>query len=111
MMAKYHNRKTTVNGVTFDSAAEARRYGELRLLERAGVIEGLKLQPKYELQPKFKRGKRTIRAITYAADFAYTEDGKTVAEDVKGVKTEAFKLKAKLFEFRYPEIELRVVGA
>ena len=56
-MNKYHAIKTTVDGITFDSRAEARRYRELKLLERAGVIENLVLQPKFELQPKYKIGK------------------------------------------------------
>lgn len=109
--SKYGNRKTERDGIVFDSKAEARRYDELKLLERSGAISDLTLQPTFVLQPSFKRGKRTIRAITYVADFQYAENGKIVAEDCKGAKTEVFRIKAKMFEYVYPEIELRVVAA
>lgn len=109
-MSKYGNKKTVIDGITFDSQAEARRYEELCLLQRAGEITALRLQPKYELQPKFKRGKKTILPITYIADFEYLEGDKVVAEDVKGVKTQVFSLKAKMFQFRYPDIELRITA-
>ena len=102
-MNKYHAIKTTVDGITFDSRAEARRYRELKLLELAGVIENLVLQPKFELQPKYNIGKRCERAIIYRADFQYWDNGKNclVVEDVKGVETKDFKLKKKLFEYKY----------
>lgn len=109
-MSKYGNKKTTRHGVKFDSKAEANRYDELLLLERVGEISNLRRQPKYELQPKFKRGKKTIQAITYIADFEYCERGRVVAEDVKGVKTQVFSIKAKMFQFRYPDIELRITA-
>lgn len=102
---KYSNRKTVVNGIKFDSVAEARylpfatRYAETNGLE-------LRLQEKSELQPKFRIGNKTIRSITYTPDFTFWDGNKLVqAVDVKGVQTEAFKIKAKLFCFRY-QIEL-----
>lgn len=113
-MAKYGNRKTEVDGYKFDSLAESRRYLELKLLERGGAISDLELQPRFELQPSFKRGKKTIRKIEYVADFAYTENGQRVIEDVKGGKatqTQVFALKSKLFQFKYPDLELKVVAA
>ena len=73
-MNKYRNRKTIVDGITFDSKAEANRYIELKMLEKAGYIKQLKLQPKFTLQESYKNNKgQTIRAITYIADFSYTE--------------------------------------
>lgn len=108
---KYNARRVTVDGYTFDSKAEARRYNQLRLLQRAGDIADLELQPSFELQPGFTdaSGKRQ-RAIRYVADFAYTlPDGRRVVEDVKGVETAVFKLKRKLFLFTYPDLELRTV--
>lgn len=73
-MNKYRNRKTIVDRITFDSKAEANRYIELKMLEKSGYIKQLKLQPKFELQPKYKNNKgETIRAITYKADFSYIE--------------------------------------
>ena len=61
------------------------------------------------LYESFKKGKKTHRAITYIADFQYQENGKTIVEDFKGIETEAFKIKRKLFEKRYPDKELRIV--
>jgi len=115
---KYGAIKTKVDGYVFDSKAEAWRYGELKLLLKAGKILGLLVHPAYLLQEAFKRDGETIRRITYEADFAYMEDLSTpdkfhvihVAEDVKGVETEVFKIKRKLFLFKYPHIELRLTG-
>lgn len=106
---KYGNTKIELAGITFDSKREAKRYQELVLMLGAGVISDLRLQPVYELQPAFRdaSGKHQ-RAITYRADFAYVENGKQIAEDVKGMVLEVFKVKAKLFKYKYPDIELRV---
>lgn len=108
---KYHARKTSVDGVQFDSDAESRRYSELAILERAGEITDLELQPVFILQPTLKIKKvvvapdgrkrtktRTVRPITYRADFRYTDaaTGEVVVEDVKGVQTEVFRIKAKM---------------
>lgn len=97
---KYHARKCVVDGIEFDSQKEARRYGELKLLEKAGVIQQLVLQPKYTLQPKFKLNGKTHRAITYKADFEYTQNGERIVEDVKGYKTQSYKIKKKLFMYQ-----------
>lgn len=73
-MSKYKNIRVMVNGIKFDSKAEAKRYVELKIMEDTGHIKELKLQPKFELQPKYKNNKgETIRAITYKADFSYIE--------------------------------------
>lgn len=87
---KYGARKTTVDGIVFDSAKEARRYGELKLLQRAGKITDLKLQPRYKL----------VQTVTYVADFAYydREKGMNIVEDVKGFKTPVYKRKKKLMK-------------
>lgn len=100
---KYGNRKTTVGGQTFDSALEARRFQELKLLERAGVIRDLQTQVKFELQPAFEKNGKKYRPIYYVADFVYfdVERCKSVVEDTKGYRTEVFRLKQKLFEYRY----------
>lgn len=104
-MSKYHSRKVTVYGITFDSKREANRYCELRLLEMAGKIKELKRQVQFVLQPSFKKNGKTIRAITYVADFEYydLEKGKYIVEDVKGYKTDVYQLKKKLFEYHYPD--------
>lgn len=113
-MNKYHAIKTKVDGITFDSKAEALRYSELAMLEASGAITGLCCQPRYTLQDGFEcRGER-IRAITYIADFSYidTERGCFVVEDVKSpaTKTQAFLIKRKLFLRLYGEkVELRII--
>jgi hypothetical protein len=105
---KYHNKKIIVNGITFDSIKESRRYATLFLLERNGRIRNLRLQVKYELQPKYKINNKTIRSINYVADFVYydTIRGCEVIEDTKGFRTEVYKIKKKMFEYIYKkEIE------
>lgn len=96
---KYHNRKTIVNGHTFDSKKEANRYSELLLLERAGAIHDLRTQVKYVLIPS-QRSKETGKVIerecSYKADFVYTEGGETIVEDVKGFRTKEYIIKRKL---------------
>ncbi len=88
---KYGNKPAVVDGITFDSAAEARRYGELLLLVAAGDITDLKLQPRF---PLLVNGEKVCE---YRADFQYLDaDGQLVVEDVKGVRTEGYRLKAKL---------------
>lgn len=104
-MTKYHSKKTTLNGIKFDSKKEARRYAELRLLEKAGVITDLKLQVKFEIIPK----QETERAAHYIADFVYFENGKTIIEDTKGFKTPEYILKRKLMKLKYPNAEFREV--
>nr|DAO57952.1 MAG TPA: Endonuclease [Caudoviricetes sp.] len=92
---KYHNRKIVLDGIRFDSAKEARRWTELKLLERAGEISNLQRQVKFEVIPKC--GKE--RSVTYIADFVYQEKGNTVVEDVKGVRTKEYILKRKLMNW------------
>lgn len=110
-MSKYHSKKVTVDGITFDSKKEANRYCELRLLEKVGKIKDLQLQQRFELQPSFKKKGKTIRAITYVADFTYfdLEWNRIVIEDTKGYKTEVYMLKKKLFEYKYPELTITEV--
>lgn len=95
--SKYGNRKVIRDGMTFDSAKEARRWSELSLLERAGAIQNLQRQVKYELIPSQRiAGKVVERACTYIADFVYEENGQTVVEDTKGYKTPEYIIKRKL---------------
>ena len=95
--SKYGNRKVTLNGEKFDSSKEARRYGELVLLERAGQISNLKRQVKFGLIPsQYRDGNCIERAVQYVADFVYYEDGKKVVEDAKGFRTKDYILKRKL---------------
>jgi hypothetical protein len=93
---------------------EMRRYQELRLLEVGGVIQDLRLQPKYLLLEGYRQPgtNKRVRPIYYIADFAYVDQatGETIVEDVKGYQTPVFRIKRKLFESRYG-LELRLVQA
>ena len=108
-MNKYRNKKIIVDDYIFDSIQESRRYKELKLLLRAGQIKDLELQPHFLLQEGFKKNGKTYRKIEYIADFKYIENGKTIVEDVKGLQTDVFKIKHKLFEKKYPDLELRII--
>lgn len=103
MYNKYHAKKTAIDNIVFDSKREATRYQELKLLEKAGLITDLKLQPKFILQVGFTYEDEKVRPITYIGDFQYTdvESGKEIVEDVKGVKTKEFLIKRKLFLAKY----------
>ena len=87
-----------MDGMMFDSQREARRWCELKLLERAGVITDLQRQHPIQLLPaqRDEKGKVIERAVTYVADFIYKENGQTVVEDAKGVRTKEYILKRKM---------------
>ena len=99
--SKYHAKKTVMDGITFDSRKEADRYLALKGMEEDGAIEGLRRQVRYELIPAFDVDGRHYRPVYYVADFVYVEDGKEIVEDVKGMRTDVYKLKSKLFARRY----------
>ena len=96
-MNKYHAVKTEVDGFVFDSKREARRYRELKLLESAGEIGNLALQPKFDLSVNGEK------ICSYYADFEYCDlrTGKTVVEDAKGVRTHEYRIKKKLVRAIY----------
>lgn len=111
---KYRSQKTEIDGIVFDSKKEAKRYSELKLLERSGEISDLELQKVYELIPKqygediitkkgkTKRGPLLERECTYIADFVYKDSsGKTIVEDAKGMRTEKYRIKRKLMLWVY----------
>lgn len=120
---KYKAKKTEVDGITFDSMKEAKRYQELKILEAAGQIKDLRLQVPYELIPAMRepdtigkrggkiKGKLIERAVIYKADFVYLEKldipfsdqekWEEVVEDVKGMRTKEYILKRKLMLYRY----------
>lgn len=97
-MRKYRNQ--TCNG--YHSKKEAKRALELMVLERAGKIQNLREQVRIELLPaQYSEGRCIERAVHYVADFAYTENGIEILEDVKGFRTDTYKLKKKLLLFRH----------
>ena len=96
--SKYRNEKITVDGVTFDSKKEYKRYCELKLLEKAGLIHDIQRQVKFELVPK-QEGER---AVNYYADFVYySNKNEMVVEDIKGVRTKEYIIKRKLMLWHY----------
>ena len=97
-MSKYFSHATICKqGHKHASAKEAGRCEELSLMLKAGVITNLKQQPEFVLQRAFKYQGKTIREIKYRADFSYRyKEGKFVIEEVKGFKTEVYKLKKKM---------------
>ena len=97
-MSKYHSRKITRDGETFDSIKEYRRFCELSLLVKAGKVTDLKRQVKFELIPSQRAdGKVVERPVNYVADFVYkNEEGCVVVEDTKGFKTKDYIIKRKL---------------
>lgn len=87
--SKYQNRKTELDGVTYDSKKEAQRAAELNLMLKSGEIVTLARQVRFRL----------TKGIEYVADFVYTtKDGEQIIEDVKGMKTDVYKLKKKLMK-------------
>ena len=101
-MSKYHAEKIVIDGIKYDSRKEASRHGELMLMERAGLISDLQHQVDFELIPNQKRnGKVVERSLKYRADFVYTENGETVVEDVKGMKTREYIIKRKLMLWEF----------
>ena len=108
-MTKYRAKKTEIDGIKFDSKKEAKRYIALRELEKKGNIEKLTLQPRFLLQEGFRKNGKAYRKIEYVADFMYEQDGKLIIEDVKGIKTDVYKLKQKLFEKRYSDLTIKEI--
>jgi Fe2+ transport system protein B len=110
--SKYRNVEVTEpnTGEIFDSKREYKRWCELKLLQKARIISDLKRQTVYELQPKFTDNwGKNWRAITYTADMEYEENGKLILEEVKGVETDLWKVKEKLFRKKFPTVELRII--
>jgi hypothetical protein len=102
-----------VDGIRFASKKEARRYMELRLLEKAGHIKELQVQPAFELHAWSKPYGHPVRVGKFTADFRYREgpDGLLIIEDVKGGKatrTEAYRLRKRIVEAEYG-IQIREV--
>lgn len=106
---KYRNKKVQIDMYVFDSKLESERYKQLYLLEKAGEIKNLQLQVPFLLQESFRKNGKTYRKIEYIVDFMYEENGQVIVEDTKGMKTEVFKIKQKLFEYKYPDLTLKII--
>jgi hypothetical protein len=113
MKNKMHSKQTIVSGFNykFPSKLEARRYEQLILLERAGEIRNLKLQPEYVLSSGYvdpNTGEK-MRQVIYIGDFEYIENGKLVLEEIKGFETDVFRMKWRLVKEKYPHVEFRML--
>ena len=112
-MSKYHNKKCIVDGIIFSSKKESLRYCELKLLKKAGLIKDFNCQPTFLLQDGYKKKDgKIVRPIMYIADFEiFYPDGHCEVEDVKspGTITQVFRIKRKLLEMQYPEINFKLV--
>lgn len=111
---KYHNVRTQVEGILFDSQKEAKRFIDLKYLLKAGKIRNLKLQPQFTLQESYvtPEGER-VQAIRYVADFSYERKTSPdqngyihwvkVVEDVKSqaTRTAQYEIKRKLMLDRF----------
>ena len=97
MRSKYHSKQVCVDGVTFDSRKEYKRFRELSLMQKSGTITDLKLQVPFVLIPTQKiDGKVVERSTKYVADFTYYKDGEFIVEDTKGFRTKEYIIKRKL---------------
>ena len=98
MYNKYSNKKCRcASGHVHDSKKEAKRCNELTILERAGIIKDLRQQVKFVLIPSQKIGGKVVeRECSYYADFCYTENGRKIVEDTKGMKVDSYIIKRKL---------------
>jgi len=106
---KYGARKTVVDGITFDSAKEARRYMDLRILQAAGVISDLNLKERFDFVINGRTVKmRNGQAARYTCDFTYIENGVKIIEEVKGFKVRDYPLRRAIFEHLYG-VKLREV--
>jgi hypothetical protein len=100
---KFNARKTEVDGILFDSKAEAERYGTLKLLERAKQVRSVTVKPEFPLK---------INGVLighFTPDFGYFEGGRHFVDDVKGMVTAEASLRMRVFMALYPEIRLRIV--
>jgi len=101
---KYNNKRIEIDGYTFDSKLEADFYLRLKPLIKAGKIKELKIHPRYLLQEGFTKNGKHYQPIYYIADFEVLyDDGTVVIYDTKGMRTEVYKIKKKLFEYRYKD--------
>jgi hypothetical protein len=96
--SKYRNVRVSVDGILFDSKAEAKRYNELLWLQLGGEVADLSVHHRFPCEVNGQK------VTVYEADFVYRDvkSGQLVVEDVKGVRTAVYKLKKKIFEAIYP---------
>jgi len=102
--SKYRNVPTVIDGHRFASKAEAKRYNELKLLQASGQVRWFIRQPRFDLPDGIIYVADFL--VVWAADELSFEPGQVSVEDVKGVETDVFRLKRKLFESRYGHLTI-----
>lgn len=103
--SKYKSRKIEMDGIKFDSQAEANYYCRLKMLLKSGYIDGFCRQARFIVT----EGKNGENGTEYVTDFIVFYPDKTYKiVDVKGVKTEVFKLKIKSLREKYPQITVEL---
>lgn len=105
---KYNSKKVVIDGINFSSKLEARFYVFLKDLDLVGNLE---LQIPFELQPKYKLGKKSIRPISYVADFRFIFNGRGYVIDSKGMETPVYKIKYKMLMYKYPTLNFYAVSS
>ena len=113
-MNKYKNKKVILDNIKFDSKVEGNRYEELKILEKAGLIKELELQPKFLLIDTIRYKGKTYPKTYYKADFRYFDNhlGKYIVEDVKSkitAKDKTYRLKIKMLLDKYPDINFEEI--
>lgn len=108
---KFNNTKTVYNGIKYDSKREAAKAAELDMLKQGGEVLEWLPHPKYIILPRWRdKGGKVARASYYIPDFwVKYSDGSEVVIDIKGFQTPEFKLKAKMWRYRYRETNLELI--
>jgi hypothetical protein len=105
---KYHNCRVKKGGILFDSIKESNYYDDLKIQLRAGVIRGFCRQPEFILTEGFG----DTKPMTYRADFiVFNLDGTAEIIDTKGMRTDLYIAKKKVFMEKYPKLEIKEVSA
>lgn len=108
--SKYHAKRIDKYGRTWDSKKELKEYEQLLILQQAGEVKTIELQPKFELQPAFRYQGKAQRAITYKADFKVTySDGRIEIIEVKGFKTRDYAMRKKMLLFLHPDVDFKEI--
>ena len=108
-MSKYNNIKVEYDGIKFDSKMERDYYIYLQELIKQGIVSEVLMQKDYIIFDGYTKNGKKIRPIIYRADFeVHYQDGSIEVVDIKGFQTHDFRIKKKLFEYRYP-FELKLV--
>ena len=110
-MSKYKANKIEFDNIIFDSKVECEYYKLLKEKVKNGEIKSFTIQPTYELQPSFIKNGIKYRSINYISDFLIlNNDDSIYLIDIKGFQTVDSKLKKKIFDYKYPNIELKLLG-